>query len=63
MPASRNRFAAKRVATPTASGCEDLWPEASRPDFDVFLDDRSRLVVRMQCPAELGNNKQINVGE
>jgi hypothetical protein len=65
MPASRNRFAAKRVATPSASGCEEgrLSPEASRPDFDVFLNDRSGLVVRMECPAGLGNNKQINVDE
>jgi len=50
---------------PTASGCEEgcLWPDASRPAFDVFPDDRSGLVVRMECPAELGKKKQINVGE
>jgi hypothetical protein len=65
MPASRNRFAAKRVATPTASGCEEgcPWPDATRPDFDRFPDDRSGLVVRMECPAELGKKKQINVSE
>jgi hypothetical protein len=39
------------------------WPDASRPDFDRFPDDRSGLVVRMECPAELGKKKQINVSE
>jgi hypothetical protein len=65
MPASRNRLAAKRVATPNASGCEEgcRWAVESRPDFDAFSDDRPGLVVRTECLIERGRKKQINVGE
>jgi hypothetical protein len=42
---------------------KDVLGQTRAPNFDRFPDDRSGLVVRMECPAELGKKKQINVGE
>src|SRR4029453_16959009 len=53
MPAFRRRPAAKRAATPSASGCKARrLTSARRPDFAAFAVERLGLALRIGAPPE-----------
>ena len=61
MPASRRRPAAKRAATPSASGCKARrLSSARRPDFAAFPIERLGLALRIGASPEHGTQEQIN---
>jgi len=64
MPASRRRAAARRVATPSASGCKARCLSlAERADFAAFPTERLRLALRIATTPERGRRwKSENPG-